>query len=119
MLRARGVRRRTEAIAKLTALACVLPGGLRGELDREWCASVGGDQTMGGAVPAFRFNPYANTLPLSAAAQKEFQVRSLEASMNSLRRRIAAICSAAEARKEERHPAYDALRCAHRKEHER
>ena len=105
MLRARGARRRAEAIAKLTALACVLPGGLRGELDREWCASVGGDQTMGGAVPAFRFNPYANTLPLSAAAQKEFQVRSLEASMNSLRRRIAA-----DARKEERHQASYVLR---------
>ena len=100
MLRARGARRREEAIAKLTALARVLPGGLRGELVREWCASVGGDQAMGGAVSAFRFNPYANTRPLSAAEQQELQVRSLEASMNRLRRRIAAIRSAAEARKE-------------------
>ena len=103
----------------LTAPVRVLPGGLCGELDREWCASVCGDQAMSGAVAAFRFNPYANTRPLSAAEQQELQIRSLEASMNRLCRRIAAIRSAAETRKEERRQASYALRCAHVEERER
>ena len=105
MLRTRGARRHENAIVKFVTLACVLPGGLYEELDREWCVSAGGDLAMGGAVSAYRFNPYANTRPLSAAKQQEFQVRLLKASMGRLHRR-----SAADARKEERHQASYVLR---------
>ena len=75
MLRTFDVHRRAETTAMLTALVRVLPGDLRGEFDRECCVSVGGDQAMRRAVSAFRFNPYANTRPLSAAKQQELQVR--------------------------------------------
>ena len=108
-----------ESMAKLKALARVLHGCLRDELNREWCASIFGDQAMGRTISIFRFNTYSNTFPLSAAKQQALQIRSLEASMNRLRRRIAAIRSAAEARKEERRQTYYALRCAHVEERER
>ena len=74
---------------------------------------------MGGAVSFFCFNSYANALPLSAAEQQALQIRSLEASMNRLRRHISAIRSAAEARQEERCQAYYILRRAHVEERER
>ena len=71
----RCTRRREETNATLITLSRVLLGGLRGELDREWCVSAGGDQTLGGAGSSFRFNLSSNTLPLSSAKQQELQVR--------------------------------------------
>ena len=73
---------------------------------------------MGRAVSAFRFNPYANTLPLSAVQQQKLQIRSLEASMNRLRRRSAAIRSPTEAQKKEMRPSYYTLRQTHVEEPE-
>ena len=70
MLYERCAFRRAEAVAALTAPVRVLLGGMCGELDREWCVSVGGDLVMGGAVSFFRFNLYSNTCPLSAAKQQ-------------------------------------------------
>ena len=75
MLRTRCTRRHKEATEKLITLACVLLGGPRDELDREWCVRIGGDQTMGGAGSAFRFTTYAHTHPLNPAKQQELQVR--------------------------------------------
>ena len=43
ILRASSACSYEEAMAKLIALARVLHGGLRDELDRQWCASIDGD----------------------------------------------------------------------------
>ncbi|KAK2947660.1 putative Adenylate kinase [Blattamonas nauphoetae] len=117
MLKQRAKRRRAQAIAKIAERAGVNKRMMKDESEKAWNDSIGGDAAFGGGIGAVRFNPFANTVPLSERDQKAVKVKSIEAAKVRIARRIDQIKVQANERLEQRRKEYNAEK--RRREEER